>query len=215
MPQTHFLSKLKRYISFVEIISKISEVSCSILIENSTLHLAAFLTARKRFIWIPVTTLKPPYLRIIDLNTLNHSVVHTYHPELTEQNTAHYQDMTQRNTHFQANEIDLHKDLSLNKTACRIQPSQNLAPRVLSPLRYSGEKIQILKKFHFQFSDLKDFENIQCCKFENFATHRMDVGKISTPFRIRLKHDAKLRVQRVTEFPIHHGDKLITFLTDL
>ena len=35
-----------------------------------------------------------------------------------------------------------------------------------------------------------------------------DVGKISTPFRIRLKPNAQLMAQRPFKVPIHYRDKL-------
>ena len=36
-----------------------------------------------------------------------------------------------------------------------------------------------------------------------YATHRNDVGQISTPFCIRLEPNAKLQTQRPTKVPIH------------
>ena len=41
-----------------------------------------------------------------------------------------------------------------------------------------------------------------------YATPRNDVGKIATPFRIRLNPNAKLRTQRPTKVPIHYREKL-------
>ena len=41
-----------------------------------------------------------------------------------------------------------------------------------------------------------------------YATHKNDVGKISTPFRIRLKPNAQLITQRPSKVPIHYKDKL-------
>ena len=79
MPQTHFLSKLKQYFSFMENYSKISEDSCSVL--KITMHTAIFATGIIGYTEILTTKVKPSHFRIIDLNTLVHSVVHTYHPE--------------------------------------------------------------------------------------------------------------------------------------
>ena len=44
----------------------------------------------------------------IDLNTLIHSVVHTYHPEVTEIIFVQYQDANQMNNSFGVNHTDLY-----------------------------------------------------------------------------------------------------------
>ena len=48
-----------------------------------------------------------------------------------------------------------------------------------------------------------------------YATHKNDVGKISTPFRIRLKPNAQLMTQRPSKVPIHYRDKLNVLLEEL
>ena len=48
-----------------------------------------------------------------------------------------------------------------------------------------------------------------------YATHRSDVGKISTPFRIRLEPNAQLMTQRPSKVPIHYRDKLNVLLKEL
>ena len=47
LPQTRLLSKLKRYFSSMELFSKNSEDSCSIIIKNNTMHMAKFPNATK------------------------------------------------------------------------------------------------------------------------------------------------------------------------
>ena len=42
-----------------------------------------------------------------------------------------------------------------------------------------------------------------------------DVGKISTPFRIRIKENCKLQTQRSSKVPIHYRDRLNKFLLEL
>ena len=101
-----------------------------------------------------------------------------------------------------------------------VQPSQKLTPRVFLLLTYCKRNLQFLKKFQFENSGVNDSEKIHLCKilFENkncYAPHREDVGKIFTPFWIRLKPDAKLQIQRPTKFPIQHRGKLNTFLDNL
>ena len=79
---------------------------------------------------------------------------------------------------------------------------------------------KLLNKFNFQFSDLTDSEYITLCnmllKYKTcYATHKNDVGKISTPFRIRLKPNAQLMTQRPSKVPIHYRDKLNVLVKEL
>ena len=76
---------------------------------------------------------------------------------------------------------------------------------------------KFIHKFNFQFSDLTDTEYITLCnlllKYKTYyATHKNDVGKIATPFRIP---NAQLLTQRPSKVPIHYRDKLNTLLKDL
>ena len=48
-----------------------------------------------------------------------------------------------------------------------------------------------------------------------YATHKNDVGKISTSFRIRLKQNAQLMTQQSSKVPIHNRDKIIALLKEL
>ena len=41
-----------------------------------------------------------------------------------------------------------------------------------------------------------------------YATHRNDVGKQASPFRVRLRHKAKRQTKRCTKFPIQYSEKL-------
>ena len=61
--------------------------------------------------------------------------------------------------------------------------------RVFPSLPFTSESLEFLKKYNFQFSDLTDTEYITRCNMQLkyktcYATHKNDVGKISTPFRI-------------------------------
>ena len=49
----------------------------------------------------------------------------------------------------------------------------------------------------------------------SYVTHKIDVGKISTPFRIRLKPNAQLITQGPSKVQIHYRDKLNTHLKEL
>ena len=59
MLQPHFLSSLKRYFSFEEILSKNSEASRSVLIKNITAHKATLPTGRIGFFENLLNTVKP------------------------------------------------------------------------------------------------------------------------------------------------------------
>ena len=183
MPQTLFLWKLIQYFSFMKNLTENSEKSWSARIKKITMHTATFPNGLKGYIEICIFTLKPFRYRNNDSNTMIHSVVHTYHSEVSEPFIVHYQNMKQINSSSDVNHIDLYEDAVLNKTVFFIKPSRKLAPRVFPSLQNSKEILQILKKFHFQFSDLNESEYIQRCKSfvekkRCHATHR----NFSTPF---------------------------------
>ena len=76
------------------------------------------------------------------------------------------------------------------------------------------------KKFNFEHSDLTDTEYVNLCNIlinnqHCYAKHKSDVGKVSTPFRIRVKENCKLQTQRPSKVPIHYRDRLNKLLTDL
>ena len=48
-----------------------------------------------------------------------------------------------------------------------------------------------------------------------YAKHRNDVGKISTPFRTRVKENCKLQTQRPSKVPNHYRDRLNKLLVEL
>ena len=56
-----------------------------------------------------------------------HTVIHTYHPDITEPVVNHYQDMTQNTASFELNQIDLYnKDTQSSSLVHNVQPSKNL-----------------------------------------------------------------------------------------
>ena len=60
MPQTQFLSKLKRYFPLMGKLLTNSEKSCSVKIKNITIHIAALPTGLKRYIVYPIITETSP-----------------------------------------------------------------------------------------------------------------------------------------------------------
>ena len=99
-----------------------------------------------------------------------------------------------------------------------VQPTSHTSEKRIFPsLPYTSENLKFINKFNFQFSDLTDSEYITLCnillKYKTcYATHKNDDGKISTPFRIRLKPNAQLMTQRPSKVPIHYRDKLNVLL---
>ena len=102
-----------------------------------------------------------------------------------------------------------------------VQPtSYTSEKRIFPSLPYTSVNLKFINKFNFHFSDLTDTEYITLCnmllKYKTcYATHKNDVGKISTPFRIRLKPNAQLMTQRPSKVPIHYRDKLNVLLKEL
>ena len=102
-----------------------------------------------------------------------------------------------------------------------VQPTSHTSEKRIFPsLPYTSENLKFIIKFNFQFSHLTDTEYITLCntllKYKTcYATHKNDVGKISTPFRIRLKPNAQLMTQRPSKVPIHYRDKLNILLKEL
>ena len=102
-----------------------------------------------------------------------------------------------------------------------VQPTSHTSEKRIFPsLPYTSENLKFINKFNFQFSDLTDTEYITLCNMllKNktcYATQKKVVGKISTPFRIRLKPNAQLITQRPSKVPIHYRDKLNILLKEL
>ena len=102
-----------------------------------------------------------------------------------------------------------------------VQPTSHTSEtRFFPSLPYTSENLKIISKFNFQLSDLTETEYITLChmllKYKTcYATHKNDVGKISTPVGIRLKPNAQLITQSPSKVPIHYRDKLNTLLEEL
>ena len=102
-----------------------------------------------------------------------------------------------------------------------VQPTSHTSKhRVFPSLPKTTENLKLITKFNFQFVDLTDTEYITLCnllpKYKTcYASHKNDVGKIATPFRIRLKPNAQLTSQRLSKLQIHYRDKLNALLKEL
>ena len=177
---------------------------------------------------VPITNERPTFYLVNNLNTLIHNVTHGYLPDITEpvpqtNYIVHYDDPTIPSPQFSPHQIymtnhDIPQQTSL---LYNVQTTSHTSEkRVFPSLSYTSDNLKFINKFNFQFSDLTDTEYITLCnmllKYKTcYATHKNDVGKISTPFRIRLKPNAQLLTQRPSKVPIHYRDKLNALLKEL
>ena len=100
-----------------------------------------------------------------------------------------------------------------------LQPTQ-IIPHSFPTRPFSKQTVSFLNKFKFQYSDINDEEYLKICQIlvryqSCYATHRNEVGQITTPFRIRLKPNAKLHTQRPFKVPVHYCEKLKNLLQEL
>ena len=136
---------------------------------------------------------------------------------------VHYDDHTTPPTQFSLHQIYMtNSDISHQTSPLdNVQPTSHTSEtRSFPSLPYTSENLKVVNKYNFQFSDITDTEYITLCnmllKYETcYANHKNDVGKISTPFRIRLIPNAKPLTQRPSKVLIHFRDKLNTLLEEL
>ena len=99
-----------------------------------------------------------------------------------------------------------------------VQPTSDTSKsRTFPTLPYSKDNLKFISKFNFHFSDPTDTEYVTLCNLlvkhkKCYATHKYDVGKIATPFRIRLKQNAQLLTQRPSKVRIHYRKNSIPYL---
>ena len=102
-----------------------------------------------------------------------------------------------------------------------IQPTSDTPKSCTFPtLPCSKDNLKFINKFNIQFSDLTDTEYVTLCNLlvehrNCYATHKNNVGKIATPFRMRLKPNAQLLTQRPSKVPIHYREKLNNLLEEI
>ena len=200
-PYRYFLQKFKDTFHFLDmIVNDKNKNSCSTVIQNFTSHPAPLSKGIIRYIEIPITQTTPPHYRVHDVNSLIHSVIHTYHPDnVVPIKQNEYTDMYLCTRVIPNSVLEINKIVINDKTLQLPVPSitGNLRPsdkirKVFPFLPYTIENIQFIKKFNFEYSDLTDSEYVQLCNIpvnnqDCYAKHKNDVGKISTPFRIRIK----------------------------
>ena len=210
------------------IVNDKSKDSCSTITQNFTSHPATLPGGNIGCIEIPNTQTTPPQYRVHDVNSLIHSVLHAYHPDTTipiRQND--YSDMylctrVVPQSLSEINKIEINDKtlpLPIPSVTGNLRPSDKIRKEFPS-LPYTAENQQFRKKFNFEYSDLTDTEYINLCNIlinnQNcYAKLRNDVGKISTPFRLRIKENCKLQTQRPSIVTIHYRDRLNKILLEL
>ena len=202
--------------------------SCATIIQIFTSHPATLPRGINGYIEIPITQTTPPYYRIHDVNSLIHSVTHAYHPDTTipiKQNEYTDMNLCTRilpTCLIEINKIEINDktlQLPIPSVTGNLRPSKKIR-KDFPTLPYSTENQQFLKKFNFEYADLTDTEYVNLCNIpinnQNcYAKHKNDVGKISTPFRIRIKENCKLQTQRPSKVAIHYRDRLKKLLLEL
>ena len=182
---------------------KTEPISCSVIIQKITHHSAILNSGYIGYIDVPATNIKPLHYKVNEVNSLIHTVFHSYYPILFEAKPP------LRRSSLRKPNVDIHN----------LQPSQILN-RPFPSLPYSSDTQQFLNTFKFQYSDVTHDEYLKLCFFlfeyrNCFATNKNDVGQIATPFRIRLKPNAQLQTQRTNKVPIYYREKLKKLLDHL
>ena len=228
-PYTYFLQKFKNIFHFSDmIVNEKSKDSCATIIQNFTSYPATIPRGIIGYIEIPITQTTPPHYRVNDVNSLIHSVIHAYHPDTTTPiKPTPYADMNlctrvTPQSLLEINKIEVNDktlQLPIPSITGNLRPSDKIR-KDFPPLPYSTENQQFIKKFNFEYSDLSDTEYVNLCNIliniqHCYAQHKNDVGKISTPFRIRIKDNCKLQTQRPSKVPIHYRDRLNKLLQEL
>ena len=130
--------------------------------------------------------------------------IHTIHeitdPEPQTNYSLQYIDNTVHSHQFSLHQVFMTNSDTSPTTSLtyNVQPTSHTSkPRIFPSLPYTTENLKIINEFNFHFSDSTDTECITLCnmllKYKTcYATRKNDVGKIATPFRIRLKPNAQL-----------------------
>ena len=85
LPHPYFNKKYTHLFTFLEILPKDSGLNnCTVLIQNTTNHPTTLPKGTLGYIELPASLHRPPYYQVQDINTFIHSLIHTYHPEITE-----------------------------------------------------------------------------------------------------------------------------------
>ena len=155
IPYTYFLQKLKDIFRFLDmIISDKHKDSCSTVIQNYTSHAATLPRVIIGYIEIPIIQTTPPYYRVQDVNSLIHSVIHTYHSDNTipiKQNDYTDMNLCARvipQSLLEINKIEINDktlQLPIPSVTGNLRPSGKIR-KDFPPLPYTAENQQFIKK---------------------------------------------------------------------
>ena len=153
------------------IVNDKSKGFCSTVIQNFTSHPATLPRGIIGYIEIHIIQTTPLQYRVHDLNSLLHSVIHTYHPDTTvpiRQNEYADMNLCTRVIPQSLLEIDkieindkLHQ-LPIPSITGNFRPSDKIR-KYFPSLPYTTEKQQFIKKFNFEYSDLTNTEYVNLC----------------------------------------------------
>ena len=174
-PHPFFNTRFNSTFNFLKVYQNINAEpsSCSVIIQNITHHSAILAPGYIGYIEVPATNIQTTHYKVNDVNSLIHTIFHSYYPDLSEPKPLRRRSSL-RNAQIEINNL---------------QPSQILT-RPLPPLPYSPVTQQFLNKFKFQYSDVTDEEFLHLCSIlveyrTCYATHKNDVGQIATPFKFK------------------------------
>ena len=152
---TYFSQKFKDILHFLDmIVNNKSKDSCSTVIQNYTSHPATLPRGIIGYIEIPIIQTTPPHSRVQDVNSLIHSVIHTYHPDTTIPiRQKEYADMNLctrviPQSFLQINKIEINDktlQLPIPSITGNIRPSDKIRKDFPS-LPYTTENLQFIKK---------------------------------------------------------------------
>ena len=85
-PHPFFITRFNSTFNFLQVYQKVKTEpsSCSVIIQNITHHSATLTPGYIGYIEVPATNIQPSYYKVNDVNSLLHSVFHSYYPDLSE-----------------------------------------------------------------------------------------------------------------------------------
>ena len=104
IPHSNFASKFRTTFNFIEVFTDDKPDICSIIIQNSTNHIATLPKGHIGYIEVPFINENPKYYQVDDINTLVHNVAHTCHPDITEPVPLSNYDTPTQDTTYSSNQ---------------------------------------------------------------------------------------------------------------
>ena len=151
-PYTDFLQKFIDIFHFLDmIVNEKSKDSCATIIQNFTSYPATLPRGIIGYIEIPITQTNPPHYRVNGVNSLIHSVIHAYHPDITtpiKQNPyINFCTRVISQSLLEINKIEINDktlQLPLPSVTGSLRPSDKIR-KDFPPLPYSTENQQFIK----------------------------------------------------------------------